>query len=239
MAAKTESKSQTKINSLLGEQGEFAVDEARGIYDQMKGSRPSTYVGISPERQQALDFITNMAQNGGTGVAGTALDEYNKTMSGGYMNANPYLDDIVNRAVGAAAGSQTSGYAGGGRFGSGAMANAQADAMQQTASSLYGANYQQERDRMMGMLDRSGTIDDMQYQDARNLSAVGQQYETDQANQNQEAMNVYNQDAQTLSTFLSMLGQNPLMGEVTTTMSGSSIDPMAIASGAAGALGSI
>tara|TARA_R110002096_G_scaffold169457_4_gene341146 strand:- start:1133 stop:1852 length:720 start_codon:yes stop_codon:yes gene_type:complete len=239
MAAKTESKSQTKINSLLGEQGEFAVDEARGIYDQMKGSRPSTYVGISPERQQALDFITNMAQNGGTGVAGTALGEYNKTMSGGYMNANPYLDDIVNRAVGAAAGSQTSGYAGGGRFGSGAMANAQADAMQQTASSLYGANYQQERDRMMGMLDRSGTIDDMQYQDARNLSAVGQQYETDQANQNQEAMNVYNQDAQTLSTFLSMLGQNPLMGEVTTTMSGSSIDPMAIASGAAGALGSI
>lgn len=239
MAAKTESKSSTKINALLGEQGEFAVDEARGIYDQMKGSRPSTYVGISPERQQALDFITNMAQNGGTGVAGTALDEYNKTMSGGYMNANPYLDDIVNRAVGAAAGSQTSGYAGGGRFGSGAMANAQADAMQQTASSLYGANYQQERDRMMGMLDRSGTIDDMQYQDARNLSAVGQQYETDQANQNQEAMNVYNQDAQTLSTFLSMLGQNPLMGEVTTTMSGSSIDPMAIASGAAGALGSI
>ena len=239
MAAKTESKSQTKINPLLGEQGEFAVDEARGIYDQMKGNRPSTYVGISPERQQALDFITNMAQNGGTGVAGTALGEYNKTMSGGYMNANPYLDDIVNRSVGAAAGSQTSGYAGGGRFGSGAMANAQADSMQQTASSLYGANYQQERDRMMGMLDRSGTIDDMQYQDARNLSAVGQQYETDQANQNQEAMNVYNADAQTLSTFLSMLGQNPLMGEVTTTMSGSSIDPMAIASGAAGALGSI
>ena len=239
MAAKTESKSQTKINPLLGEQGEFAVDEARGIYDQMKGNRPSTYVGISPERQQALDFITNMAQNGGTGVAGTALGEYNKTMSGGYMNANPYLDDIVNRSVGAAAGSQTSGYAGGGRFGSGAMANAQADAMQQTASSLYGANYQQERDRMMGMLDRSGTIDDMQYQDARNLSSVGQQYEADQANQNQEAMNVYNADAQTLSTFLSMLGQNPLMGEVTTTMSGSSIDPMAIASGAAGALGSI
>ena len=239
MAAKTESKSQTKINPLLGEQGEFAVDEARGIYNQMKGNRPSTYVGISPERQQALDFITNMAQNGGTGVAGTALGEYNKTMSGGYMNANPYLDDIVNRSVGAAAGSQTSGYAGGGRFGSGAMANAQADAMQQTASSLYGANYQQERDRMMGMLDRSGTIDDMQYQDARNLSAVGQQYETDQANQNQEAMNAYNADAQTLSSFLSMLGQNPLMGEVTTTMSGSSIDPMAIASGAAGALGSI
>ena len=80
---------------------------------------------------------------------------------------------------------------------------------------------------------------DMQYQDARNLSAVGQQYEADQANQNQEAMNVYNADAQTLSTFLSMLGQNPLMGEVTTTMSGSSIDPMAIASGAAGALGAL
>jgi hypothetical protein len=239
MAAKTESKSETKINPLLAEQGEFAVDEARSIYDRMSGNRPSTYVGISPERQQALDFITNMAQNGGTGVAGTALDEYNKTMSGGYMNANPYLDDIVNRSVGAAAGSQTSGYAGGGRFGSGAMANAQADAMQQTASSLYGQNYQQERDRMMGMLDRSGTIDDMQYQDARNLSSVGQQYEADQANQNQEAMNIYNQDAQNLQQLLGLLGQNPLMGEVTTTMSGSSMDPMAIASGAAGALGAI
>jgi hypothetical protein len=52
----------------------------------------------------------------------------------------------------------------------------------------------------------------------------------------QEQLNQYNADAQTLQTFLSLLQGNPLMGEVTTTMSASTLDPMKIASGAAGGL---
>ena len=239
MAAKQSSKSKTRINELLAEQGEFGAGEARDIYDQMRGTRPSTYVGISPERQDALNAVLSQARGGGSGVAQSMLGEYNKTMSGEYLNNNPYLDDIVQRSVGAAASAPISGAAMSGRFGGGTMFNAAQDAMQETASSLYGQNYQQERDRMMQMLDRSAQVDDMQYADAQKIAGVGQQYEQDQANRVQEDLNIWNQDAQTLQTFLGLLTGNPLMGEVTTTMKSSSMDPMAIASGAMGGLASI
>lgn len=236
MATQQESKSKTRINPLLREQGEFAVQQARSFYDQMVGNRPSTYVGISPERQQALDMVLAQARGGGSGVAQTALDEYNKTMSGQYLNDNPYLDQIVNRSVSAAGAAPISQAMMAGRFGGGTMANAMADAMQSTAANLYGQNYQQERDRMMAMLDRSGQVDDLQYADAQKIGQVGQQFEQDQSAQVQEQLNQYNADAQTLQTFLSLLQGNPLMGEVTTTMSASTLDPMKIASGAAGGL---
>ena len=239
MATKQSSTSKTRINELLAEQGEFAVDEARSVYDAMQGTRPSTYVGISDERQQALQAIMNQANGGGTGIAATALDEYNKTMRGDYLNSNPYLDEIVKRSVGAAGAAPMSQAAMAGRFGGGTMANAMADSMQSTAANLYGQNYQQERGRMMQMLDRADSVNNLQYADAERMAGVGQQYEQDQIAQTQEELNVWNQDAQTLSTFLKLLTGNPLMGEVTTTMNSSSLDPMAIASGAAGALGGL
>ena len=238
MGTKQESESKTRINPLLAEQGEFAVNEARNIYDSMQGNRPSTYVGISPERQEALNMVLSQARGGGTGVAQTALDQYNATMRGDYLNNNPYLDEIVQRSVGAAGSAPISGFASSGRFGSGAMANAMADAMQSTAANLYGQNYQQERNRMMSMLDRSAQVDDLQYQDAQRIAGVGQQFEQDQVAQVQEALNQYNADAQTLQSFLGLLTGNPLMGEVTTTMKSSSMDPMAIASGVMGGLAS-
>ena len=236
MGTEQKSESKTRINPLLAEQGEFAVNEARDIYDAMKGNRPSTYVGISPERQEALDMVLSQARGGGTGVAQTALDQYNATMRGDYLNNNPYLDEIVRRSVGAAGSAPISGFASAGRFGGGAMANAMADAMQSTAANLYGQNYQQERDRMMSMLDRSAQVDDLQYQDAQRIAGVGQQFEQDQVAQVQEQLNQYNADAQTLQSFLGLLSGNPLMGEVTTTMNSSTMDPMAIASGVMGGL---
>ena len=241
MAAKQSSESKTRINEFLSKQGEFAVNEARDIYDAMQGTRPSTYIGISPERQQSLDIILKQAQGGGSGVAQAALGEYDKTLSGHYLdpNKNTALQEIVRRSVDEAGGSQISQFASAGRFGGGTMANAMSDAMQSTAANLFGDNYHRERDRMNSMLDRSNMIYDLQYADAQKIAGVGQQYEQDQTNQVQEDLNIWNQDAQTLQTFLGLLTGNPLMGEVTTTMKSSSMDPMAIASGAMGGLASI
>ena len=118
MAAKQESQSKTRINPLLAEQGQFAVEQARSIYDEMNGTRPSTFVGISDERQDALNSILHQARSGES-VGRTALDEYNKTMSGGYLNDNPHLDEIVRRSADAAGGSQISQFASAGRFGGG------------------------------------------------------------------------------------------------------------------------
>ena len=240
MGAKQESESKTRINPLLADQGEFAVGEARNIYDSMKGNRPSTYVGISPERQEALNMVLSQARGGGSGVAQSSLDNFNKTMSGYYLDPsrNTALNEIVSRSVAEAGAAPISGFASSGRFGGGAMANAMADAMQSTAANLFGDNYHRERDRMNAMLDRAPMIDDLQYQDAQRIAGVGEQFEQDQVAQVQEQLNQYNADAQTLQSFLGLLTGNPLMGEVTTTMKGSTMDPMAIASGVMGGLAS-
>jgi hypothetical protein len=234
MAAKQESKSKTRINPLLAEQGEYAVGQARDIFNQMQGTRPSTYVGISDERQSALDQILAQAQGGGTGVAASALEEYRKTIEGEYLNANPYLDEIARRSAMIAGSSPVSGFNQQGRFGGGTMSNAMADAMTETTANIYGQNYQQERDRMNAMLGQAGTVDALQYADAERIGQVGTQYEQDQVARAQEDVSQWTSDADTLRQFLSLLSGNPLMGEVTTTMSSSSINPMEIASGVAG-----
>lgn len=240
MGSQQESSEKRRINKFLSEQGEYAVGEARTNYDAQKGNRPSTYVGISPERQQALDIILAQAGGGGSGVAQSGLDNFNKTMSGYYLDPsrNTALNKIVSRSVAEAGAAPISGFASSGRFGSGAMANAMADAMQSTAANLFGDNYHRERDRMNAMLDRAPMIDDLQYADAQRIAGVGQQIEQDQVAQVQEQLNQYNADAQALQTFLGLLTGNPLMGEVTTTMKSSTMDPMGIASGVMGGLAS-
>ena len=45
MAAKQSSKSKTRINPLLGQQGEFAAREARDIYNAMQGPNEFVYIG--------------------------------------------------------------------------------------------------------------------------------------------------------------------------------------------------
>jgi hypothetical protein len=202
----------TFIDRELRGQGRFALGEARNLYNDQT-PLPSQYVGISPERGNALQQMLQIAQRGG--VAGSAIPEWQKTISGAYLNpdSNPFLAEIVRRSVGAAAGAPVSGYASAGRFGSGAMANAVADASQATASRIYGANYMQERQNMLAALGLTGGMQELQYADPRIAGQVGLQYEQDTANQQAEALRQFQWPYAKLEQFQSFLTGNPLMAQ--------------------------
>lgn len=235
MATETKQKSQVRINPLLSEQSEYALGDARALYDSRKGSPiPSLYTGISSQQQAGLDRTWDLASGGaGMRIAQPAIDEYQATLRGDYLNANPYLDEIVRRSGDAAASGVASQFAGSGRFGSGVMANAVQDAMQSTAANIYGQNYQQERNRMMAMLDRGQQINDMQYADANRMRGVGAAYEEDQTRMASEQMRQYQAEIDHLKTFLQMLQGNPLMGEKTMKSETTALDYGAMAAGGA------
>jgi hypothetical protein len=106
-----------------------------------------------------------------------------------------------------------SGFAQGGRFGSGAMANAMADAGQNTAARLWGGNYNMERQNMMAAMGQTGQMQQQQYADATMMGRIGMEYEQDQRNVQAEAMRQHQYPYAKLEQFQSYLTGNPLMAE--------------------------
>jgi hypothetical protein len=219
----TETKTENFLDPRLDSQSAYALKNARSLFDR-SDPLPSQYVGISDQRQLGMDQIMDITRRREDSIAaGAAIPEWQKTLQGGYLNANPYIDDIVRRASNQAAGSQVGGYATGGRFGSGAMANAIADSSAKTAENLYGTNYQNERNRMMQALGQSGAMDQLQfadrrreYADAGRVMGVGSQYEADQLSQAQEAMRQYMNPYMQQQMFEASLASNPLNNAGTT-----------------------
>lgn len=207
----------TTINEDLAEQSRYALQGARALNDRTD-SLPSQYVAMSNPTLQAMGRIENIAgARGGSMAPRVGLSEWQKTMGGGYLDNNQYLDAIANRSANMAAGSQLSGFAGGGRFGSGAMSNAIADAMMSTTSNLYGQNYQNERNRMMQALGQTEMMERLQYADANRIMGVGQRYEADEAAKAAEAMRQYMDPYMRQQQFEMSLANNPLGAEKTVT----------------------
>lgn len=208
--------SHSRIAGPLRKPGRYALDEAQRLYDQ-QGPLPSTYVGISPERRGGLEDIYGMAR-GGTQVPSSSVDEYLRTIGGEYLRPNQYVDEVASRSANAAASPVISGFAQGGRFGSGAMANAASDVASGVASRIYNQNYQAERDRMTRALGMAPMMEGMQYADQLREMGVGQQYEQDERNQRLEEMRQYQYPYQRLGYLESSLAGSPFnrAGSITT-----------------------
>lgn len=110
----------------------------------------------------------------GQGLSDLTRQTYNDTMSGNYLNANPYLDATFNRASDAVTRQWNESVLPGvnstfslaGRTGSGVHQNSVNQASEQLgdtlsglANQIYGGNYQQERGRMMEAADAIGGYD--------------------------------------------------------------------------------
>ncbi len=164
----------------------YMLGQARNIYDT-SGGLPSTYVGMDPYR---LAGVREQARLGaGPDVATmTALPEWQKTISGGYLGSNPFLDAIVQRAAGAAQRGPISEYAAANRTASGGFANAMLDARSRVAERLYGADYDQERGRMLAALAYAPQMQLMPYFGAAQLQSAGAAMEADEAARRQEEM---------------------------------------------------
>jgi len=115
-------------------------------YDTYGGDR---IAGLTPMHMRGLETIS------GSPLPGMGMDEVQKTLSGQYMNANPYLDAAFNRAA-----DQVQARLGSGALQYGGLSNSgyqqsMSNSMNDLASMMYGNAYESERGRMSGMVPAS------------------------------------------------------------------------------------
>lgn len=155
----------------------------------------STVVGYSPETQQALSQVQNIA-TGDNPLMDAAQNTITNTANGSFLNAgNPYMQGAFNNAAnlaGQAFREQTlpsidSSFASAGRLGSGLYANQRNNAedtfsrsMAEMAGNMSYQNYQDERGRQMTAAAMAPGMSQARYQDAQMLANVGAAREAEQ-----------------------------------------------------------
>lgn len=97
------------------------------------------------------------------GAANSGEQQYiNNSLAGGYLNANPWLNNTYEQAARGVQSAVDSQFASGGRLRSGASQRALVGGLGDLATNIYGGNYQAERDRMQQAAqlaqNRSGQI---------------------------------------------------------------------------------
>ncbi len=232
------SKKQTKtvnyINKHLRREGTAALERGTQMFEDYRGSElPSTYVGISPERELALQGM----QAGGQQYA-PAFDEWQKTVSGHYLDptTNPHFQRIVQDSMGRAMGGVAGQFSRYGMGGASSLAGHMgADVGASTAARLYGNLYDSERGRMMGALQNAPMMDRLQYGDAMRLGQVGMEYERDLSGRAAEEMRQFEYPIKLHQQELAAMTANPLMGE-STQKTTQPFDWMGLVGGIAGSL---
>ena len=152
----------------------------------------STVAPFGADTTNALNMFRQNATQG-TPVPGAATNQIASTLSGDYLNSNPYLDAMYNNAANrvtehyqeAVAPSIAHNFGMAGRSGSGmysnAMQNSQtalADSLGGMAANIYGGNYANERSNQMTAAGMAPQIAPMGYYDASQLLNVGETMDT-------------------------------------------------------------
>lgn len=168
-----------------------------------------------PTMQAGMDMTRGAATApGNTGMLQSLGGFTQDTLQGKYLNSNPYLDEMYNRATRplvrqfqeATMPGIQSMYSAGGRFGSNAMANSANQAQDalgrslgEAATDIYGQNYQQERGRQTQMAALAPQSYAAQLAPGQALQGVGMQNEAFnqmQENRPYDALNRYLQALQ-------------------------------------------
>jgi hypothetical protein len=172
----------------------------------------NTVAGFSPQQQQSIQGITDLATNGNQTLT-AANDQLKKTIQGDYLNAeNPYFSQMLSTLRQPV----DSTYSMGGRYGSGAHDAAIAG----VAGNLSYQNYAQERQNQLNAINQAPGIDQARYYGQQQLGNVGAAVQQ----QGQNIINAdimkhdYNQnkDINWLSQYLGMLN-GASGGSVSTT----------------------
>ena len=204
---------------------ERGFGEAEQVLDTPQSYFPgTTVVPFSNQTEQALQSTENLATAGNpnqaaqtsamAGLLGPnqnpAMSMYQDVAGGSYQGGNPAYDAMVNRIQSTVAPSIDSGFAGSGRYGSGAHTEAKARGMADAIAPLAFQNYENERGRQMqalqglsggygqgqqaqlGALSQAPAQNMARYADAAALGGVGQQREGLAQSQLQDAINRWN-----------------------------------------------
>src|SRR3990167_7448210 len=106
--------------------------------------------GLTDAYAQSPGGISPLTQAGG----GYLQD----TIGGNYLNSNPYLDSMYDKAAGKVSAGVNSLFSKGGRFGSGAHQGVLGDTLSGLATDIYGGNYAAERTNQQNAALSSGTF---------------------------------------------------------------------------------
>ena len=192
---------------------------------------------LAPEQTAGFDMTTNIAQNG-TGATNAAESDYTKTMSGDYLNpdSNPYLKANVDAALDNVQTRVNSQF-NNNNYGTTAHQQTLADSLGEAANNAYGQNYASERSRMSSLQSMAPQYQSMAYQDAQNLTGVGDAYRSNAQDylnlQYQNWQDQQNQPYKNLDTLASALNSAVGNQGSTTTTSSSPVQ----SSGYANAIG--
>ena len=187
-----------------------ASTELSGLFGQ---SDPTSYGNVTSRvgNNPLTDFY-NDPNTKGLLAGNKAFDQLGRTANGEYLNNNPYLDQMFDRAsskvsdaFSSAVDAKNSNFSMAGRYGSGAHQAAQArqkealgDTLGGLATDIYGGNYQQERDRMVSALNPLGSFSDSAVnRQMSGANQLGNQFNQDTSTLfgvNQAGSNQYNQN---------------------------------------------
>ena len=218
---------------------QYGLTEAQKLY---QGGGPQyyggqTYVGPSTTTQTGLQALEARASQGNP-LLQSAQGQLQNTISGGFLQGNPFFQGAFQPAAQAAQTrfEQTLGDVGSaaskaGRYGGGAMQTLQdrasgqfAKSLADTAGQLAYQNYAQERGMQQQATMAAPAMAQADYQDIQNMLAAGQAREGYTGAQQQADIARFNfmqnQPQQNLQNYLSLVYGNPLGRVASSTTSG-------------------
>lgn len=149
---------------------QHGVNQAQQLYN-----RGSSVVPFAPQTEAAIQGTTQRAL-AGSPVTQAAQNYATNTLNGGFLGSNPWLDQTFNKAALATENQLASqfGSAGRGAAGSEGLRSQQ---LNDLAAGIYGGDYQQERNRMQGLVGQAGSLANQDYVDLAQLGGAGAQVE--------------------------------------------------------------
>jgi hypothetical protein len=142
----------------------------------------STVAQLNPYQTGAYNAIAGRAISGSP-VNNAAGQEITRTLSGGYLNNNPYLDQLVNQGQNDVMRRMDTLAARSGSFGNSGVNESTLRGLGDVSAQIRGADYARERGYMQSALGLAPTIANQDYVDAQQLLGAGQGF------QNQEQRN--------------------------------------------------
>lgn len=131
-----------------------------------------TTAQFNPIQTGAYNAMAQRAAQGSP-VSDAAASELTKTLSGGYLNANPYMDQLVGQNQRDVLKGMDTLQARSGSFGNSGVYQSTARELADSSARIRGGDYAAERNRMVGSIGLAPTIANQDYFDAEQAARAG------------------------------------------------------------------
>lgn len=182
---------------------QYGLGQAQDIYQN--GGTP--VVPFSPYSEQAIQGTADRA-TAGSPTVGAANDYIMKSLQGGFLGSNPYLDQTFNQAALQTQNQLASQFAGSGRNVDASM-GLRSQQLNDLATQIYGGAYGQERQLQQQSVGQAVPLANQDYVDLAQLRGAGQSVEG-------LAQEYAAQPANALNQYLGQVGAIPA-GSTTTS----------------------